>query len=220
MNDCFYNFFSEELASWFGIRFPLTVGQWVKAGWKPTDIYDDSTGLFFKPNDDLVVFPVFRGLCMGWSWSLHFANEAVCHIVSGRIERPLQEIRDRNPAPCILQGPITGVYVDNISIIARTKPEAAEAAGRVANFFEQADIPLTWTTTEPVSVFTTVGVILDFKAGVIRNKPNRLWRAFAAGREILRRKRVPTKLLEIWLGHMTSLFMLTPHALSAFFSHL
>ena len=217
VNDCFYNFFSEELASWFGIRFPLTVGQWVKAGWKPTDIYDDSTGLFFKPNDDLVVFPVFRGLCMGWSWSLHFANEAVCHIVSGRIERPLQEIRDRNPAPCILQGPITGVYVDNISIIARTKPEAAEAAGRVANFFEQADIPLTWTTTEPVSVFTTVGVILDFKAGVIRNKPNRLWRAFAAGRGILRRKRVPTKLLEIWLGHMTSLFMLTPHALSAFF---
>lgn len=59
--------------------------------------------------------------------------------------------------------------------------------------------------------------MLDFKRKVVRNKPKRLWKAFYAGREILRRKRIPTKALEVWLGHMTSLFMLTPHALSAFY---
>ena len=38
-----------------------------------------------------------------------------------------------------------------------------------------------------------------------------------AGKELLRRRRVSAKVLEIWLGHMTSLFMISPQALSCFF---
>eukprot|EP00438_Fugacium_kawagutii_P022823 Skav218923 [mRNA] locus=scaffold2031:18320:23007:+ [translate_table: standard] len=215
--DCFYNYYSEELASWFGLDRPGTIGFWKSSGWNGSPLYDDSTGTFYEPLDSDVVFPVFRGLSMGWAWSLYFANESVNYITAGMVERPLHEIRDKAPPPSLDDGPVTGVYVDNISIIARSKAEATEAARRVAEHFQKANIPLTWSTPEPVTCFETVGIILDFNHGTIRNKPKRLWKAFFAGRELLRRKRVPVKLVEIWLGHMTSLFMLTPAALSSFF---
>ena len=150
---------------------------------------------------------------MGWACSLYFANESVNHIANGMIERPLQEIRDKSPAPSIAAGPITGVYVDNISIIRRTKQERAAAAARVAAHFKEVEIPLTWSSTEPQAVFETVGLVL----GVIRNKPKRLWKVFFAGRELLKRRRVPGRLVEMWLGQKTFLFMIAPSALSCFF---
>jgi hypothetical protein len=217
VNDCFYNYYMEELASWFGIDRPGSVDFWVKAGWKKCEIFDDLTQQFFHPAYDLMVYPVFRGLCMGWSWSLYFANESVNYIVNGMVERPLQEIRDKAPLPSLANGPLTGVYVDNISIIGKTREEAVGAAERVARHFEQAEIPLTWTTPEPCEVFETVGLVLDFRKGTIRNKPKRLWKAFFAGRELLKRRRVSGKLVEVWLGHITSLFMITPCGLSCFF---
>ena len=217
VNDCFYNYFTEALASWFGIDRPGTLGFWRQQGWMPTQLFDDDLGGFHALSDDTTVYPVFRGLCMGWSWSLFFANESVNFIASGRIERPIQQIRDKAPVPSIQDAPIVGVYVDNISIIGRTFDETVSAAAKVKTAFDSVNIPLTWTHSEPSPVFESVGLILDFNTGSVRNKPKRLWKAFLAGRELLRRRKVPTKLLEFWLGHMTSLFMVTPSALSAFF---
>ena len=66
-------------------------------------------------------------------------------------------------------------------------------------------------------MFETIGIILDFQKGRVRKKPKRIWRAFFAGREILRRRRVYGKMVEIWLGHITSFAMLAPSALSCCF---
>eukprot|EP00438_Fugacium_kawagutii_P021633 Skav219591 [mRNA] locus=scaffold1719:13998:17447:+ [translate_table: standard] len=218
VNDCFYNFHAEVVASWFGIDCPLSVAQWVDLGWNRTMLYSDESGAHFTPHDDLVVYSVFRGLCMGWSWALYFAQEAVSHIVAGRVPQPLNEIRDRQAAPCLeSQRVITGVYVDNISIIGKTEKETTDMARCVEQAFQQLDIPLTWSAHKPSPVFETVGICLDFHHGIAYNKSSRLWRAFFAGRELLRRKVVSVKLVEIWLGHMTSLFMLAPHGLSCFF---
>ena len=217
VNDCFYNYFTETLASWFGIDRRGSIGFWKQAGWKPTALFDEDTGGFSELTDEVEVYPVFRGLCMGWSWSLYFANESVNFLSHGMIERPLQQIRDKMPVPSLEEQPIIGVYVDNISIIGRTKQQTADMAEKVQKHFKAVNVPITWTESEPKPVFETVGIVIDFNNGEIRNKPKRLWKAFLAGREILRRKRVPTKLLEFWLGHMTSIFMITPSALSCFF---
>ena len=217
VNDCFYNYFTETLASWFGIDRKGTMAFWKQAGWSAQPIFDDEMGGFLEPADDVEVYPVFRGLCMGWSWSLFFANESVNFIAHGMIERPLQQIRDKSPVPSIDDQPIIGVYVDNISIIGKTKRDTADMAKSVQQHFQAVDIPITWTEDEPKPCFETVGLLIDFNTGEIRNKPKRLWKAFLAGRELLRRRRVPTKLLEVWLGHMTSIFMTTPSSLSCFF---
>ena len=218
VNDCFYNYFTESLASWFGIDRKGSIAFWKQAGWGATPLFDDDTGQFHELADDVEVYPVFRGLCMGWSWSLFFANESVNFIAHGMIERPLQQIRDKAPVPSIEDQPIIGVYVDNISIIGKTKQNTAEMALKVQNHFKDVNIPITWTEAEPKSCFETVGLLIDFNTGEIRNKPKRLWKAFLAGRELLRRRRIPTKLLEFWLGHMTSIFMTTPSSLSCFFN--
>ena len=196
---------------------PLTVGQWEELGWKKQLIYSDETSTHFAPSSDLVVYPVFRGLCMGWSWALFFAQQAVTFIASGQIQRPLREIRDKLPLPDINEGPLVGVYVDNISVIGVDKDSVSKAAHNIDQYFQDSDIPLTWSTDQPSEVFTTVGIVVDFKNRCIRNKPSRLWKAYFAGREILRRGRISVKLLERWLGYMTSLFMLSPGGLSCFF---
>ena len=139
------------------------------------------------------------------------------HIASGSVERPLREVRDRLPTPNIAEGPIVGVYVDNISILGLSQSEVEETASRISEFFSEASIPLTWSSQQPLQIFETVGIIIDFRQRIIRNKPKRLWKAFFGGRELLMRNKVSVKVLERWLGFMTSIFMLSPHGLSCFF---
>ena len=217
MADCFYNFLCESTASWFGVDMPLTCREWRRQGWKGGAIYSDDARAFYVPDDNEVLFPVFRGLCMGWSWALFLANEAVAFITAGRVERPLGEVRDRFPAPDASVDIVTGVYVDSISIIGPTVEAVQKTRDRVVQEFGQLGIPLTWSSQEPSATLETIGVVLDFSVGAARNKPRRIWRAFMAGKELLRRRRVSAKVLEIWLGHMTSLFMISPQALSCFF---
>ena len=66
--------------------------------------------------------------------------------------------------------------------------------------FANHDIPVVWTQQEPLQCFETVGVILDFRNRVVRNKPNRLWKAYLAGRELCRRTKVRGDAVEVWTG--------------------
>ena len=215
--DCFYNFVCESTASWFGVDLPLPCEEWQRLGWGGGPIYSDASKSFFTPDKHEILFPVFRGLCMGWSWALFFANEAVAFITSGRLERPLSEVRDRLPAPEVGANAVTGVYVDNISIIGPSVQAVVATRDRIKTAFAELGIPLTWSAEEPSAVLETIGVVFDFQRGIARNKPRRIWRAFMAGKEFLRRRRVSCRILEIWLGHMTALFMIAPQALSCFF---
>ncbi len=217
VSDCFYNYVCEETASWFGIPLRLTAGEWRELGWPGGPIYDDEMKGFFVPEENQPLYPVFRGLCMGWAWALFFANEAVAFAVADRIERPLMEVRDRLPPPCLGTDAITGVYVDNISIMATNKQAVVEAKERIEQRFGVDGIPLTWSSAEPQEVLQTIGVVFDFRKGVAHPVQRRVWRTFLAGRELLRRRRVSVKHLEIWVGHVTAIFMLTPPLLSCFF---
>lgn len=92
VNDCFYNYFTETLASWFGIERRGSIGFWKSEGWISTPLFDDDLQGFTTLDDNAEVFPVFRGLCMGWSWSLFFANESVNFIAGGWVDRPIQQV--------------------------------------------------------------------------------------------------------------------------------
>lgn len=137
--------------------------------------------------------------------------------MAGRVERPLTEVRDRLPPPCLGENAITGVYVDNISIIATSRQAVVEAKKKIEERFGEDGIPLTWSSSEPQDVLQTIGVVFDFRNGVAHPTHRRVWRTFLAGRELLRRRRVSVKHLEIWVGHVTAIFMLTPPLLSCFF---
>lgn len=114
---------------------------------------------------------------MGWSWALYFANEAVNHIGNGfSISR--SEVRDQKPFPSFSEQALTGVYVDNISIIGKTKDQVKSAASKIERAFAELNIPLTWSSDEPQDTFTTVGIVLDFRQRNVLVKPRRLWKVF------------------------------------------
>lgn len=106
--------------------------------------------------------------------------------------------------------------MDNISIVGETKEGVCKTRDNIVESFGRLGIPFTWSSDEPTSVLTTVGVIFGFDKGIARNKPRRILRAFLAGREILRRRRISVKIIETWLGHVASLFMLAPAGLSCY----
>jgi hypothetical protein len=122
---------------------------------------------------------------------LYFANEAVAHAVSSSAASLDTELRDRLPVPRLSQFPtISSTYVDNVSIIGKSRTDVVERCQKVDDKFREDGIPITWSYSQPVQYFESVGVILDFKNKALKRKGSRLWRFQLATQALLRRSKV------------------------------
>ncbi len=215
--DCFYPFEMKQLSKWFGIDDPRTTDEWRKLGVSISEVFDEDLGHMVSLNGDSIIYPVIGAMPMGWTWALFFANETVAHIArSTCVERPL-ECREKLPSPQLWDGKtFTSTYVDNVSVFGAREADVQARIDSLTTAFEKLSIPVTWTYDRPTRVVETVGVIVDFERGVIRNKPSRLWKVHLAGRELCRRTKVRVEAVEVWLGHATSIFRLSPSLLSIF----
>ena len=215
--DCFYQFEMKQLSKWFGIDDPRTTDEWRKLGVSISDVFDEDIGATIPLGGDTIIYPVIGAMPMGWTWALFFANETVAHIArSTCVERPL-ECREKLPSPQLWDGKtFTSTYVDNVSVFGAFEADVQARMDSLAAAFERHNIPVTWTYDRPTRIVETVGVIVDFEHGVIRNKPSRLWKVHLAGRELCRRSKVRSDAVEVWLGHATSIFRLCPCLLSIF----
>ena len=218
VSDCFYQFTLDALASWFGINMGRPVSYWKKCGIDVGLVYDDLTGLRGAVDDNTILFPVIQAVPMGWSWALYLANEAVAYIARmTQPERPL-EFREKSPTPQLWEcDSIVSTYVDNVSVVGATREAVEDRVAKLDAVFSQHDIPVVWTYPTPQRVFETIGLIVDFDKKVVRNKPKRLWKVHLAGLEICKRSKIRAEVVEVWLGHATSIFRLAPHFLSIFF---
>ena len=219
VSDCFYNYEVDEVADWFGVDMePLTVSDWRQAGVEVPRIWEN--GLFCDPPDDEPLFAVVRVMAMGWSWALFFANEAVAFSVEkskGAAAGLDSQLRERKEAPVLRPGvPITGTYVDNVTILGGTRQDAAQGAEAFQRQVELEKLPLLWTQDQPEQVLESVGVVLDLAGRRVYNKPARVWRTILAGVALTRRARIRGEHLEIWVGHMISLLQLTRCAQAVF----
>ena len=99
--------------------------------WGVSQIYDDDLRQRGAFGDEEVLWPVFEGLSMGWSWSLFFCQEMATELATRNLPRGRRGLAaERTPPPPLLPGyPITGVYVDNINTIGYSKLDAVEADG-------------------------------------------------------------------------------------------
>ena len=120
-------------------------------------------------------------------------------------------MREKLPVPQLDEAPtITSTNVDNVAIVGRTKEDVARRITEIDPAFAQKGIPIVWTYEEPVQLLETVGCVIDFKNKVPRNKPHRIWRIHLAGVALARRSKVRARLVEVWLGHATSVMRLFP----------
>ena len=217
VSDCFYQFRIDEAGAFFGLDVARSLDEWSKWGMGVDSVYDYNLGARRQPQPDEKLFPVISAMSMGWSWALYLANETVASIVAQSSPSPLAELRERRPCPQLDEhSTISSAYVDNVTIIGRTAEDVSARAQLVDQAFKDLGIPIVWTQPEPTPVIESVGCVLDFNAGIIRNKPRRVWRVHKAGLALASRSRVRIEHVEIWLGHITSLFRLRPCLLSIF----
>ena len=218
VSDCFYQFTLEALGSWFGINMKRSVKFWKQRGVDIHSVYDDDLSGHLKVSEDTEVYPVIGAVPMGWSWALYLANEAIAYLARmTQPEHPL-EFREKSPTPQLWEcDSIVSTYVDNVSVVGATADGVMNRVACLEEVFRKHEIPVVWSYDSPQRVFETIGLIVDFEKKVIRNKPKRIWKVHLAGKAICRRAKLRTEIVEVWLGHATSLFRLAPHFLSIFF---
>ena len=217
VSDCFYQFRLDEAGAWFGLDEPQTASQWAELGMGVTSVYDKRVGFRRALHGDELLYPVVSAMPMGWSWALYLANECVAHAVRRSAPSPLAELREKLPVSQLHDfSTVTSTYVDNVTILGDSYEKVKTRAASIQETFDSIGIPVVWTQSSPVQLLDSVGCSLDLLKGTISNKPSRVWRVYVGGLELAKRGRVQVKLIEIWLGHATTLFRLKPCLLSVF----
>ena len=138
VGDCYYNFSVPELGSWFGVDMPMDYDTLHRHGFTSMTFYDDESGKDLPMQPGVDYYPVFSGMCMGWSWGLYFANEAVAHMVAtAEGGDPSDALREKQIVPRISPGrPITSTYVDNVAVIGGSQ---ADTNLRMSGISSKAD---------------------------------------------------------------------------------
>ena len=213
--DAFYNFSIPELTHYFGFNHPLTAMEWQELGVGGGTVYDPETRGFVAVQPGEILYPCVEAVPMGWSWALFLCNEAVVSIARTLSPWPEGVFRERKPTPQLDEYRTSlGVYVDNMTILGAEYEDVKLRSEKITEAFKLADVPITWTQTEPSRVLESVGCVLDFENGVLHNKPRRVWRFHLASLALLKRRKLGGKILQIWAGHFTSLCSHTPWGLA------
>ena len=138
------------------------------------------------------MFPVFEAMAMGWTWALHFCNEAVAVLAdqlpdSG--EAGAQHIREKCVAPRLAPSrPVVAIYVDNYTGIGGTRADAQASLDSFKATAEDGNIGVHGDAVVS-QVFDSLGVDFDLVRRTLRHKPRRVWRVVLAGRALARTKR-------------------------------
>ena len=217
VSDCFYQFDLKEMGSWFGIDYPNTMQFWREQGFDIQSVYDEDTSRNVKVDPGVTLFPVISVMPMGWTWALFFANETVAHIMRQTDELHHAEMRGKLPVPQLWDSrTITSTYADNVAIIGAEFEHVQNRMKKIDAAFSERQIPIVWTQDQPVRCLETVGCIVDFELKRLKQKPSRIWRVHLAGLGLARRSKVRPQVVQVWLGHATSLMRLCPFFLSVF----
>ena len=153
------------------------------------------------------LFPMPASLCMGFSWSLYFAqqaNEALMRTVPSLVRS--KEVSDRGD-PMIFSSSSTKtvrryVYVDNLGIISQEENFVCEALQELGPVFDDRGLVLHPGELQTEDI-KALGCQMRGDLKAVRVTPERYWRLRRAVEGILRRKRVSGRILEVVLGHIT-----------------
>ncbi|CAK0832272.1 unnamed protein product [Prorocentrum cordatum] len=180
-----------------------------------THVYDDDLKGPTPVRTGELLYPVMRALPMGWSWALHFAQEAVTTLAErgcpGGSEQLLQ---DKRPAPLLRPGrPVSAVHVDNFTGLGGCQEDAAFGV----RGFEKAAADAGLKLHVPEVAFAeleSLGLGIPVSDKTLRHTPHRVWRFHFGTKELLRRGRCSPAELRAWAGHAVHLFSLQPLLLS------
>ena len=153
---------------------------------------------------DTMIAPVICVLPMGFSFALHWAQQAHLNVLhrSGSV-RADSLLVDFAPPPDMARDTGHVVYVDNgvFACCVEGAPGAAQAACAAA--LEAAGLPVHEVTEESVEL-ETLGLSLSSRSARVR--PHRRWRLKRATEAFLGKRVVSGRQLEVLAGHFTYCF--------------
>ena len=194
LRDSFYQFSSDVTAGDFGFDFPEQAGVWgVTSYWTPDGPQQVS------PEQEL--FPVFRGVPMGWSWALWAVHSTVAHWTARALGGANRLVMDRLAPPTPAPGrPTASVYVGNVVVLGLS-PEDSNAGFRLVRKRLHDFGFATHEEKEASSSFTAVGVQFDGGSRRVRATDAKAWRLYLACRAM--ESAAPRSALQVqaFLGH-------------------
>ncbi|CAK0843119.1 unnamed protein product, partial [Prorocentrum cordatum] len=215
LKDGFYQFANDDLADWFGFNCPEAASDF-----GDPLVHIPADGRFVQVSSDTRIFAVFRGLLMGWSWSLFFCqdllDEAQCKgLLSLGCEGGGRLMHERCPAPLLAPGcPLSQPYVDDANVIGLSRRDTEHALRGIQHVLDYLGIDY-HDLVEPTKLHTTVGVVLDTAARRLRHAGARAWRLYLGVEHLLRVRRASGRALRVVHGHLVNHFMITRPALAA-----
>ncbi|CAK0829777.1 unnamed protein product, partial [Prorocentrum cordatum] len=217
VGDCFYNFTIPELASWFGFEDRFDTVELDGMGCRPATARGDAVGAESEVVDGEALCPCMAAVCMGWSWALCFASEAVTYRVEKTLaDGPDQIMREMQPAPILKPGKCaTGVHVDNVQVIGGCKSDRVKQMTDIENSCGKDNIPFDIESGGGEFEMQTLGVVHHWRGRRLRHVTRRVWRTYLVGHALLRRSKLHGHALQCWLGHVVNLNQLCPEATSA-----
>ena len=212
----FYQLTWPEMGSWFGFDYPEPLHEF-----GVNQIFDETSGGMITLPGDTMVFPVFEGLAMGWSWSLHFCNMVTSDCLRVGIGRalgvPAQQVpvlAEHLPVPLLQPDMVaTASYVDNGNIIGTSSSLVARALAGFLDELTRRNLEF-HEVEHPTQHFISGGVEFFFDTGICRHKTSRAWRLYQSLEHLLRLGGCTGLSLRVVLGHLVCHFMLCRPALS------
>ena len=204
--DCFYQFeVPSELIDLLGMM-PVRAGDF---GITELD------GVDISPNT--LIFPCLRVLPMGFSWALHWTQEAHREILKqGGLGDMSREFVDRRPPPDRVADNMGRlVYVDNEVFVGRSKAGSSGVRRIAEEVVTRVGLPL-HEIEDDLTCAEVIGLELNGLERKGRLSVTRRWRLRQAVRGMLDRRLVSGREVEVMIGHLTFAMLLNRPALSTF----
>ncbi|CAK0899810.1 unnamed protein product [Prorocentrum cordatum] len=155
----------------------------------------------------------FKVVPMGWSWAVHFIQEAHLHLVKSVL--PSQPwCLDKCPGIDLNLEDAKVLYIDNFAVLSQSPSRAATAVADM-----QAALAAKGAVSEldpaPAERGELLGCELDLQTGCWYVLGRRLWRVYGALEHVLTgRAKVSGQELERLIGHLVSILMLRRQGLA------
>ena len=159
------------MGSWFCCEWPIVAG---RIG--ITEVFDEDTGTYVDVGATDLIFCCVEVMPMGWSWAMHFAQEAMC--IPARAACPGGQgiggmLEEALPVPLLGPSrPLVGIYVDNATIVGWSAKDTHEALTRFMSLCTASG----WVVGEKEETTTQATSV-----GVSSTRPRPSWHASPRG---------------------------------------
>ena len=172
--------------------------------------------------DDDLIFPMPAPLCMGFSWSLYYAQKVNQHLMSRIPTLACSRLFSDRSEPVVIKSGHSEaqpshhfVYVDNLGILSTDACALNHSLSQVTKVFYDHRLDLHPGEVKHEAV-DTLGCRVDGVKHVTTLKPSRAHKVRQALRGLLQRGKCSGRLLENIIGHLTYSFLMARPMLSIF----